>query len=69
VSICYVGSAQNWDEVKVVGSIPDRDCLVAYRKNRKTLAVASINRDAESLQIQVAMERGDVAAVDACLKN
>ena len=69
VSICYVGSATDWSDVNVIGSIADRDCLVAYRKNRKTLAVASINRDAESLQIQVAMERGDVAAVDACLKN
>ena len=65
VTINYVGAAQDWDEVKVVGSIPDRDCLVAYRKKGKTLAVASINRDAESLRVQVAMDRGDVAAVEA----
>jgi hypothetical protein len=31
---------------------------VAYHKNGKPLAVASINRDAESLRVQVAMERG-----------
>ena len=67
--IAYVGSAQDWDEVTVVGSIPDRDCLVAYRKNGKPLAVASINRDADSLRVQVAMERGDVGEVEAILQR
>jgi NADPH-dependent 2,4-dienoyl-CoA reductase/sulfur reductase-like enzyme len=67
VTIAYVGAAAEWDEVKVIGSIPDRECLVAYRKNGKTLAVASVNRDAESLRVQAAMERGDAAAVEACL--
>jgi len=42
---------------------------VAYHKNGKPLAVASINRDAESLRVQVAMERGDVGAVEACLQG
>jgi NADPH-dependent 2,4-dienoyl-CoA reductase/sulfur reductase-like enzyme/nitrite reductase/ring-hydroxylating ferredoxin subunit len=69
VMINYVGAAQDWDEVKVTGSIPDRDCLVAYRKNGKTLAVASINRDAESLRVQIAMDRGDAAAVEAVLQG
>jgi NADPH-dependent 2,4-dienoyl-CoA reductase/sulfur reductase-like enzyme/nitrite reductase/ring-hydroxylating ferredoxin subunit len=68
VAINYVGAAQEWNDVKVVGSIADRNCLVAYRKNGKTLAVASVNRDAESLRIQVAMERGDAAAVEALLQ-
>jgi apoptosis-inducing factor 3 len=67
VVICYVGSAQEWDTVSVSGSIRDRDCLVAYRKKGKPLAVASINRDADSLRLQVAMERGDVKAVEAIL--
>ncbi len=69
VSIRYVGHAQEWDEVQVVGSLPDRDCLVGYRKNGKTLAVASINRDAESLKIQVAMDRGDAGAVEAIIQG
>jgi hypothetical protein len=43
--------------------------LVAYRKNGKPLAVASINRDADSLRVQVAMERGDVGAVEAILQG
>jgi NADPH-dependent 2,4-dienoyl-CoA reductase/sulfur reductase-like enzyme len=67
--INYVGAAQDWDEVKVMGSIPDRDCLVAYRKNGKTLAVASVNRDAESLRVQIAMDRGDADAVEAVLQK
>lgn len=69
VTISYVGSAQDWDEVKVVGSIPDRNGVVAYRKNGKTLAVASVNRDADSLRVQVAMERGDAAGVEAILQG
>jgi len=69
VTIGYVGFAQAWDDVSISGRIADRDCLVAYRKNGKPLAVASINRDAESLRVQVAMERGDVGAVEACLQG
>ena len=69
MAIAYVGFAQEWESVKVVGSIPDRDCLVAYRKNGKTLAVASVNRDIDSLRVQVAMDRGDVAAVEAIVQG
>jgi NADPH-dependent 2,4-dienoyl-CoA reductase/sulfur reductase-like enzyme len=69
VAINYVGAAQDWSEVKVVGSIADRDCLVAYRKNGKTLAVASVNRDIESLRVQIAMERGDAGAVETMLQK
>jgi NAD(P)H-nitrite reductase large subunit len=59
VPINYVGHAEQWDRIDVDGSIPDRDCLVAYRKDGRTLAVASIYRDAESLEAELAMERGD----------
>jgi len=69
VAINYVGAAQEWDEAKVVGSTKDRNCLVAYRKKGKTLAVASVNRDTDSLRIQVAMERGDADAVEAVLQG
>ena len=69
MAINYVGAAQEWDEAKVVGSIKDRNCLVGYRKKGKTLAVASVNRDTDSLRIQVAMERGDADAVEAVLQG
>lgn len=69
VAIAYVGFAQEWDSVNVVGSIPDRDCLVAYRKNGMIVAVASINRDIDSLRVQVAMDRGDVEAVESIIQG
>ena len=58
VPINYVGNAQSWEENDVAGSIADRDCLVAYRSGGKTLAVASIYRDTQSLEAELAMERG-----------
>jgi len=69
VAINYVGAAQEWDEAKLVGSIQDRKCLVAYRKKGKTLAVASVNRDADSLRIQTAMDRNDADAVEAVIQG
>jgi NADPH-dependent 2,4-dienoyl-CoA reductase/sulfur reductase-like enzyme/nitrite reductase/ring-hydroxylating ferredoxin subunit len=68
VTIAYVGFAQEWDEVKIIGNIPKRDCLLVYRKSGKSLAVASVNRDIDSLKIQAAMERGDAATVEAVLR-
>ncbi|MGH2611110.1 MAG: oxidoreductase C-terminal domain-containing protein, partial [Tepidiformaceae bacterium] len=67
VPINYVGHAQDWDTIDIAGSIPDRDCLVAYRKDGKTLAVASIYRDTDSLQAELAMERGDEPALRALI--
>ena len=61
VPINYVGHAEKWDRIDVSGSIADRDCVVAFRKDGKTLAVASIYRDLESLQAGLAMERRDEA--------
>jgi hypothetical protein len=37
----------------------DHDCIAAFRAGGKTLAVASIFRDLESLRAELAMERGD----------
>jgi NADPH-dependent 2,4-dienoyl-CoA reductase/sulfur reductase-like enzyme len=60
VPINYVGHAEGWDEIVVEGSVEDRDCLVAYRKDGRILAVASIYRDSESLRAELAMERGEL---------
>lgn len=57
VPINYVGHAEEWDQIDTAGSVKDRDCLVAYRKDGKTLAMASIYRDEESLRAELAMER------------
>jgi NADPH-dependent 2,4-dienoyl-CoA reductase/sulfur reductase-like enzyme/nitrite reductase/ring-hydroxylating ferredoxin subunit len=57
VPINYVGHAEQWDEIRIDGSIAGRDCLVEYRRNGRVLAVASIYRDLTSLQQELAMEQ------------
>ncbi|MGH7704166.1 MAG: FAD-dependent oxidoreductase, partial [Gemmatimonadales bacterium] len=56
VAISYVGHAERWDRIDVAGSLVDRDCTVTYRAADKTLAVATIFRDQESLRAEAAME-------------
>jgi NADPH-dependent 2,4-dienoyl-CoA reductase/sulfur reductase-like enzyme/nitrite reductase/ring-hydroxylating ferredoxin subunit len=57
IPINYVGHAEQWDETKIEGSIESKDCVVRYKRGGKVLAVASIFRDVESLQAELAMER------------
>ena len=61
VPINYVGHAEKWDELAIDGDIAGKDCLLRYKRNGRTLAVASIYRDVASLQAEVAMERDDGA--------
>jgi NADPH-dependent 2,4-dienoyl-CoA reductase/sulfur reductase-like enzyme/nitrite reductase/ring-hydroxylating ferredoxin subunit len=56
VPINYVGHAEKWDELAVEGDIVGKDCLLRFKRNGRTLAVASIFRDVESLQAEVTME-------------
>jgi NADPH-dependent 2,4-dienoyl-CoA reductase/sulfur reductase-like enzyme/nitrite reductase/ring-hydroxylating ferredoxin subunit len=58
VPINYVGHAESWDEIKIDGSISEKDCLLQYRRDGRTLAVASIYRDVDNLKAELAMERG-----------
>jgi len=67
VPINYVGHAEHWDHIDIAGSIEDRDCVVAFREGGRTLAVASIYRDVDSLQAELAMERNDEAALQALI--
>jgi len=57
VPINYVGHAENWDEIVVEGDIPGKDCVLRYKRQGRALAIASIFRDRESLQAELAMER------------
>lgn len=57
VPINYVGHAENWDEIAIDGDVAARDCLVRYNRGGRTLAVASIYRDIESLQAELKMEQ------------
>jgi NADPH-dependent 2,4-dienoyl-CoA reductase/sulfur reductase-like enzyme len=57
VPINYVGHAEKWDELEIDGDIAAKDCLLRFTRNGRLLAVASIFRDIESLQAELAMER------------
>jgi NADPH-dependent 2,4-dienoyl-CoA reductase/sulfur reductase-like enzyme len=58
VPINYVGHAEKWDEIAIEGDISKRDCLLRYKSGGRVLAVASIYRDLQSLQAELAMEQG-----------
>jgi len=57
VPINYVGHAEKWDAIEIDGDVMKRDCVVRYKSGGRTLAVASIYRDRDSLEATVAMER------------
>src|SRR6202521_2268966 len=56
VAINYVGHAERWDKGEIDGSLDARNCAVSYKRRDRTLAVASISRDLQSLQTEAAME-------------
>ena len=58
VAINYVGHAERWDATAIDGSLAGRDCSVTYRQGDRTLAVATINRDRQSLRAEQLMEQG-----------
>ncbi len=60
VAINYVGHAETWDAADIDGQLDlnGRDCAVTYKRRGRTLAVATISRDLQSLQTEAAMESG-----------
>ena len=57
LSINYVGHAERWDKLEIDGTFAGRDCSVRYSAGGRLLALASIFRDRESLEAELAMER------------
>ena len=57
LTLNYIGHAEKWDKLDLEGSIEDHDCKLSFQRAGKTLAVATIGRDRESLKNEVAMER------------
>jgi len=57
VTINYVGHAERWDAVQIDGALESHDCSVTYKLGDRRLAVATIGRDGESLQAELAIER------------
>jgi NADPH-dependent 2,4-dienoyl-CoA reductase/sulfur reductase-like enzyme/nitrite reductase/ring-hydroxylating ferredoxin subunit len=55
-SINYVGHAERWDRIDIEGDLEAKDCAVRFVKQEKVLAVATLGRDRESLEAELAME-------------
>jgi NADPH-dependent 2,4-dienoyl-CoA reductase/sulfur reductase-like enzyme len=56
VSIKYVGHAEKWDDIAVDGNLEEKDCAFTFKRNGRRLAVATISRDRQSLQVEAEME-------------
>jgi NADPH-dependent 2,4-dienoyl-CoA reductase/sulfur reductase-like enzyme/nitrite reductase/ring-hydroxylating ferredoxin subunit len=57
IPINYVGHAEKWDAIEIDGDIENKDCTVRYKRDGRTLAVATIFRDLESLEAERQMEQ------------
>jgi apoptosis-inducing factor 3 len=56
MSISYVGHAERWDSLAIDGAVDQRDCRVAFVRSGRTLAVATISRDLDSLRAERELE-------------
>jgi len=63
VVINYVGHAERYDTTTIEGALESHDCAITYRRGERTLAVATISRDLQSLQAERAMETSARSAV------
>ena len=57
VAISYLGHAEKVDRIEVEGELDKRDAAVRYVRGGKTLAIATIGRDRQSLSTEVEWER------------
>jgi NADPH-dependent 2,4-dienoyl-CoA reductase/sulfur reductase-like enzyme/nitrite reductase/ring-hydroxylating ferredoxin subunit len=57
VAIRYVGTARDFDEVRIDGEVGLKGCVVRYFRDGKHLASATINRDRENLDDELKLER------------
>jgi NADPH-dependent 2,4-dienoyl-CoA reductase/sulfur reductase-like enzyme len=57
LSIQYTGHVEHWDETRIDGDVMKRDCAVSYIVAGKVRATATINRDRQNLEAEIAMEQ------------
>jgi NADPH-dependent 2,4-dienoyl-CoA reductase/sulfur reductase-like enzyme len=57
--IHYVGHGTREDHAKIAGDLKAKDASVIFRSGDNLTAVASIGRDHENLEAEVALERGE----------
>jgi apoptosis-inducing factor 3 len=58
-TIRYVGHAERWDDAIVEGALSEGAATVRFRRDGRTLAVATLGRDIDSLRAEVTMEGGN----------
>ncbi len=56
IVVNYIGHAESWDAVVIDGTLDARDCTVTYRRGGRTLAMATISRDLQNLQMERSIE-------------
>lgn len=56
LSIQYTGHVERWDETLIDGDLMKMDCAVSYMVAGCRRAIATINRDRQNLEAEVAME-------------
>jgi NADPH-dependent 2,4-dienoyl-CoA reductase/sulfur reductase-like enzyme len=61
VPIAYVGNGIGWDRASVEGDPAARDCAVTYYLADRVMALATIYRDYQSLETEVALEQAGSA--------
>jgi len=53
----YTGHAEQWDDLRVDGSVSEKNCTARFYRDGRLLAAASIGRDQENLQIEAELRR------------
>ena len=56
VTLRYLGHAEQWDSIKMEGSLADRDGAITYLREGRRLAIATVQRDLQNLQTELAFE-------------
>ncbi|WP_431323227.1 FAD-dependent oxidoreductase [Rhizobium sp. YTU87027] len=59
IPINYVGHAEGWEAIEVEGDVAAKDCLLRFKRGGRVLAVATIFRDTDSLQAELAIEKSN----------
>jgi apoptosis-inducing factor 3 len=56
VSIQYTGHVEKWDATRIDGDVMKMNCAVSYMVDGRRRAMATINRDHQNLEAEIAME-------------
>jgi len=63
VALRYLGHAEAWDSINIEGSFAAGNCAVTYLRGGRRLAIATVQRDLQNLQAELAFESATPARV------